>query len=417
MQFSGQLSALRHPQFLKYWLGSFTSVGATQLQVMGLGWLIYELSQSSLVLGYLGAAAGIPAALLTIFGGALADRLDKRMVLITTSLLTSALLGLLAYLDLAGLVQVWHVIAITAAISVVTGFDWPARQAIFPSLIDRSDMMSAVALTSVIWQATRMAMPVFGGMIIAWSDTWVLFTMCSVGFFLMFIVLLSLEVQAPPPEIKHSTLNQITEGLHYILNAKIFLILITLSYALTFFAASYMQLMPAFADMLDADERQFGLLLSIGGIGAVTGTVISSNLQHSQHLGKIMVYAALTFCAFVYLMALAAWSGVQYAYVLTLAMILIAAVFNSIFMVTSTGILQLEVPDELRGRVMGFHAITYNMLPLGALFTGAIANRTNPSMALAIATTIVVFYLLWILATRDDITGIDGKAFSTVSHT
>ena len=140
---SNQFSALRHPQFLKYWLGSFTSVGATQLQVMGLGWLVYELSASSLVLGYLGAAAGFPAMLTSLFGGVLADRFDKRWLLIITSLLTAALLGLLAWLDYTELVQVWHVIAIAAAISVVTGFDWPSRQAIFPALIERDDMMSA----------------------------------------------------------------------------------------------------------------------------------------------------------------------------------------------------------------------------------------------------------------------------------
>ena len=106
-----QFTALRHRQFLKFWLGSFTSVGATQLQVMGLGWLVYELSNSSLALGYLGAAAGLPAIVTTLFGGALADQIDKRRLLIVTSALTATLLALLAYLDWAGVVQVWHVIA------------------------------------------------------------------------------------------------------------------------------------------------------------------------------------------------------------------------------------------------------------------------------------------------------------------
>ena len=157
---------------------------------MGLGWLVWELSASSLMLGYLGAAAGIPAALLTIFGGALADRLDKRAVLMATSLITAGLLGLLSYLDYANLIQVWQVIFITALISVVTGFDWPVRQSIFPSLIERSDMMSAVALTTVIWQATRMVMPALGGIIIAIADTWLLFALCSAGFLVMFLFLI-----------------------------------------------------------------------------------------------------------------------------------------------------------------------------------------------------------------------------------
>ncbi|MBT4159836.1 MAG: MFS transporter [Gammaproteobacteria bacterium] len=409
MQFSGQLSALRHPQFLKYWLGSFTSVGATQLQVMGLGWLIYELSGSSLTLGYLGAAAGMPAIILTLFGGALADRLDKRMVLIVTSLSTSTLLGLLAFLDFTEIVEVWHVIAITAAISVITGFDWPVRQAIFPSLIERADMMSAVALTTVIWQATRMVMPAFGGIIIAVADTWLLFVLCSTGFFFMFLVLLGLKVKANIVAAKQSTLHQIAEGIQFILAQPTFLVLISLSYALFFFASSYMQLMPAFADMLDVDERGFGYLLSVTGIGAVTGTIISSSLQSSHWLGRAMLFSAIIFCGFVYLFAIVCWADHESAFYQALATIFTASIFSSIFMVTSTSIMQLEVPDNLRGRVMGFHAITYNVLPLGALFTGAIANWSNPSAALSISTTIVLVYLLWIVSTQRDLLNLDGK--------
>ncbi len=408
MQFQGQLSALRHRQFLKYWLGSFTSVGATQLQVMGLGWLVWELSSSSLMLGYLGAAAGIPAAALTVFGGALADRLDKRLVLMVTSLLTAALLALLTYLDYTELVQVWHVIVITGAISVVTGFDWPVRQSIFPSLIERSDMMSAVALTTVIWQATRMVMPAFGGIVIAVADTWLLFALCSAGFLTMFLVLLTIEVRSSLIKTQHSTLGQIREGLRFIVHAPEFLILITLSYAMCFFATSYMQLMPAFADMLSANEQEFGYMLSIGGIGAVVGTIISSSLQHSTRLGRVMLYAAIIYCLFIYLFAAVCLLDSQYSYLAALAMIFLSGTFNSIFMITSTGVLQLEVPDELRGRVMGLHAITYNMLPLGALFTGAIASISNPSLGLGVSTTIVIIYLIWILLKRPDIRNIDG---------
>ena len=381
---------------------------------MGLGWLVWELSGSSLMLGYLGAAAGIPAALLTIFGGALADRLDKRLVLMVTSILTAALLGLLAYLDYTDLVRVWQVILITSTISVVTGFDWPVRQSIFPSLIERSDMMSAVALTTVIWQATRMVMPALGGVIIAVADTWLLFAFCSAGFLMMFLVLLTIKVQSAVNKNQHSTLDQISEGLRFILHSPVFMILITLSYAICFFATSYIQLMPAFADMVSANEQEFGYMLSVGGIGAVVGTIISSNMQKSRRLGRAMLYSAIIYCIFVYLFAAICSLERSYTYLAALIMIFLSGTFNSIFMITSTGILQLEVPDQLRGRVMGLHAITYNMLPLGALFTGAIASFSNPSIALAISTSIVLLYLLWILLKRPDIRGIDGKKLSLI---
>jgi MFS family permease len=406
-----QFTALRHKQFLKFWLGSFTSVGATQLQVMGLGWLVYELSGSSLALGYLGAAAGLPAIITTLFGGALADRIDKRMLLIVTSVLTAVLLALLAYLDWAGIVQVWQVIAIAGAISVITGFDWPARQSIFPSLIDREDMMSAVVLTTVIWQATRMVMPALGGLIIALSDTWLLFTFCSAGFFLMFLILLDLEV-APSSSAasQQSTVNQIVEGIRFIITDRNFLILISLSYAVFFFASSYIPMMPAFADMLKVDEKGYGYLLSITGVGSVVGTVISGSLQNSHRLGLAMLLSALTFCVFIYLFALVCWLGLSGAFYFALGILFSASIFSSIFMITTTTVLQLEVPDRLRGRVMGFHGISYNLFPLGALLVGAIANVSNPSLGISVSTTIFVGYLLWVLITQPGIRKIDGKA-------
>jgi MFS family permease len=408
-----QFTALRHKQFLKFWLGSFTSVGATQLQIMGLGWLVYELSNSSLALGYLGAAAGLPAIVTTLFGGALADQIDKRMLLIVTSVLTAVLLALLAYLDWAGIVQVWQVIAIAGAISVITGFDWPARQSIFPSLIDREDMMSAVVLTTVIWQATRMVMPALGGLIIAISDTWLLFAFCSAGFFLMFLILLDLEVTpSSAPASQQSTVSQIVEGIRFILTDRNFLILISLSYAVFFFASSYMPLMPAFADMLNVDEKGYGYLLSITGVGAVIGTVISGSLQNSHRLGLAMLLSALTFCVFVYLFALVCWLGISGAFYLALGTLFSASIFSSIFMITTTTVLQLEVPDQLRGRVMGFHGISYNLFPLGALLVGAIADVSNPSAGITVSTTIFVAYLTWVLVTQPGIRKIDGQVLT-----
>ena len=162
---------------------------------MGLGWLVWELTSNALTLGYLGMAAGLPAIIMTLFGGVLADRFDRRKLLMLTSILTALLLAALAYLDFSGIVVAWHVIAIAAAISLITGIDWPARQAIFPALIEREDMMSAVALTTIIWQTTRMVMPAFGGLIIAYADTWVLFAFCSLGFFSMFFIMLSIKIK------------------------------------------------------------------------------------------------------------------------------------------------------------------------------------------------------------------------------
>ena len=180
IEFSGRLGALKYPFFRRYWLGSFASVGATQLQVMALGWLLFELTESTLMLGYLGAAASIPTLAMTLFGGALADSIDKRKLMLGTSFLMTLLLAWLAVLDYLEIVTPWHIIVIAAAISFITGFDWPARTAIMPSLIERDEMFSAVALSAIVWQSSRMIVPALGGLISVSYTHLTLPTICSV---------------------------------------------------------------------------------------------------------------------------------------------------------------------------------------------------------------------------------------------
>ena len=168
--------ALGFAAYRRYWFASFASVGATQLITLGQGWLIFELTGSALQLGLLGAAASLPNIAMTLFGGVIADRFDKRQILRMTSILITTLLLVLAWLDFSGEVQVWQVITIAALFSTITGLDWPARVAIYPHLIERHAFMSAVALNSFIWQSTRMAIPALGGLLIYVADTWLIFS-------------------------------------------------------------------------------------------------------------------------------------------------------------------------------------------------------------------------------------------------
>ena len=414
-QFKGRLSALSHPQYRRYWLGSFASVGATQLMVMGQGWLVYELSKSAMNLGYLGAAASIPTIAMTLFGGALADRLDKRFVLMTTSLLVGFLLLVLAILDYSETVAVWHVLLIAGLIALVSGFDWPTRQAIFPLLIDQKDMMSAVALNSIIWQSCRMMMPAFGGILIAHSDTWLVFLLCSVGFFVMFLVVSGLKVSLPVnAKVMGSTLAQISEGVRFIAGNYLFAILIPLSFAGMFFGTSYMQLMPAFSDLLQTDGTGYGYLISATGIGAVAGTILVGSFQHSSRLGIIMLVSCALAAALIYVFALVTAFAAELpgAYLIALVSVFTISVCSSVFMITSLTVLQLEVPDEIRGRVMGIHGITYSMIPLGGLLAGAIATVSSAPVAISVGGTVYLAIVLWIAVCRPKIRRIDGRGLS-----
>jgi len=418
LNYSGRLSALQHTQYRHYWLGSFASVGATQLQMMGQGWLVYQLSGSALMLGYLGAASAIPAIVMTLFGGALADQLDKRIVLMVTSIMVALLLLFLGILDFTRLVAAWHVILIAGLISFVSGFDWPTRQAIFPALIAREDMMSGIALNSIIWQSCRMVMPAVGGIVIAFTDTWVIFILCAAGFFTMFIVVSGLKIHVPKVAASQSsTLQKIAEGLSFIVTEKTFLVIISLSYLGMFFVSSYMQLMPVFSTLLEAGEKGYGYLISITGVGSVIGTILVGPLQGSRRLGFIILGSTFLSGFFIYLFALATGylATTMFAYPVALIAAFTIAMFSSIFMITSMTVLQLQVPENLRGRVMGLHGITYSLIPLGGLLSGFIASHSSAPIAISIAATLYLLFVAVIAMTQVHIRKIDGVHVSALA--
>ena len=159
-----------------------------------MAWLVFELSGSALDLGLLGAATALPTIAATLAGGLVADRFNRRNVLIVTNLMAAALLAALSLLDAMGVVRVWHVLVVAGLLGMVHGFDLPARISIFTALIEPYQMMSAVALNSILWQATRMVLPALGGILIALGGTAVVFVLCSTGFIVMVLVLVALAV-------------------------------------------------------------------------------------------------------------------------------------------------------------------------------------------------------------------------------
>lgn len=396
--------ALGFPRYRRYWLASLASVGGTQLITFGQGWLIFELSGSALQLGVLGAAAAVPNIIMTLIGGVVADRFDKRMILMCTSATIAGLLGLLAWLDYAEVVEVWHVLAIAATFSMITGLDWPVRVSIYPQLVERSAFMSAVALNSFIWQATRMAIPAVGGIIIALTDTWVVFVLGATGFLVMLVVISGIHVKVSA--LKDATaLEQVAEGVRFIWHEDLFKWLILLTFIGMFFANSYVQIMPVFAGLLESGETGFGYLLSAGGVGSVVGTLMMGGVHKYARLGLVMLASAAL--SVVTLMLFAGFVAAGWFYP-ALLMTFTTSVFASVFMIGSMTVLQLTVPDELRGRVMGIHTMGYSLIPLGGLFLGVLAESAGAPQAVIIGSGIFLLGIAGIGFATGSIRSLDG---------
>ena len=386
--------AFSHALYRRYWLASLASVGATQLITLGQGWLIFELTASVKYLGYLGAAAAAPNILITLFGGVVADRVDKRQILRVTSMVITTLLATLAWLDWSGQVQAWHVLLIAGLVSATTGFDWPTRVAIFPHLVDRAAMMSAVAMNSFVWQVTRMAVPALGGILMYFGGTWVIFAIAAMGFFVMFLVISSIHVTVPSPTTR-APLQQLLDGITFIARNDLFKWLIGLTFVCMLLGQSYVQILPVFVDQMGLNERGYGYLLSASGVGSIVGTLAIGAINEDKPLSATMfgggAGSVLALWAFV-------WCAYNGWFIASLVVIFLMASFSTLFLITSTSLLQMRVPDELRGRVMGIHSIGYSMVPLGGIVLGALSDFMSPGMAVVATTStfLAMLLLAWV---------------------
>ena len=386
-----KLDALQSPRYRRFWLGSIFSTGATQLYFVGMGWLVFKLTGSALYLGLLGVAMAVPTILATLAGGLVADHGNRGRILLITSILAGVALGILTILDLGDWVTVWQVLLLAGLLGLISGFDLPARVSFFPALIEPHQMMSAVALNSILWQGTRMVLPAVGGVLIALADTWIIFALCTVGFAVMARILLSL--QTPDTFPRHSDDNRgLAAAWRFILQEKLFAVLIAMTWISMFFGTAYVQIMPVFAELLGTGEEGYGLLLSATGVGSVLGTILVGRLQNSPQLGGVMMGGSVLFCLSLILFALVTGLGAdwRFAFALACGCAMLSAVGGSFFLISSMTLMQLAVPDALRGRVMGIHSITFSLIALGGLVLGPLAELFSAPSALLIGVGVVL---------------------------
>jgi MFS family permease len=399
-----KLGALSNAKYRRYWLGSLGSVGAIQIATMAQGWLIVDkLGGSPLAIGFLGAATAIPTILVNLFGGVLADRVDRRKLIMSVSAASSLLLLLLAVLDSTDMIEIWHVVAIASVQGLVMGFDGPVRSSYFPLLIDRKHMMSAVALGSVMWQFSRLVTPIAGGFLIRYGGTESVFYVGVVGWVSMLLVMISLRVQSPPPDKTRNVVEDMVEGVKFVLSRRDFVLLIGLTYATHFFGMQYMQLMPFFVKRFGVDEAGFGTMFSIVGLGALTGTLVVGQVRSHPRVGYIMLGGSLIFTAAI--------AGFAYApnFLVALVFLYIAGLANTIYFVVAMTVLQLRVPERMRGRVMGVYTITFSLIPLGALMGGTVASIYDERVAVFVGAVILATIFVIVGVTQPIIRNLDGS--------
>ena len=380
----GAFAALRHRNFRLFWIGYLIAVFGQNIEIVAQGWLMYDLTNSPLFLGLAGASNAVPQIALSFFGGAIADRVDRRRLLLFTQAILMSIFVALGLLVVSGLAEPWHVLVAAFLSGAVRAFDGPTRQAIFPHLVDRQEMLNAVALNSVHWQLGRIAGPPVAGVAIAVVGVGTCFFLTAAGYAVMCWTVYLLRV----PAITSSAggiLQAIAQGLLFIARQPIFRSLMGMTFFNSVFGISYSYMLPIFArDLLQVGPEGYGLLQGASGLGAMAGTIYLSFGGPLGRKGTTLLVGGALFGSLLVLFAWSPW------FPLSLALLLLAGLANMLYQTLTNAIVQLEVPDELRGRVMGTYQLTWNLLPLGGLVQGAVATLASAPVAVTFGGALVL---------------------------
>lgn len=368
------LRALRHRNFRLFWTGYMISLVGTWMQTVARGWLVLELTHSPFWLGMVGFATALPVLLLSLWAGEIADRVSKRVLVIWTQTLSMLSAFLLAALTFLGVIEVWHVIAISLFMGVLFAFDAPARQAFTVELVGKDDLMNAVALNSTIFNGARVAGPAIGAVALALQGPALAFLLNGLSFLAVISGLLRMDMPKVESKKKsEKTFSRIVEGLRYVRHHETIAALMVLVVTTSVFAFPYATLMPIFADsVLRVGESGYGILMALSGVGSLIGAVslaVQSG-RGSVKRGRSILLGSLGLPLFLALF------GFSQDYLLSLLMLMgVGYTMISVNATTNT-VIQTAVPDELRGRVSGVFAFLFiGMAPLGNLQSGIIADH------------------------------------------
>jgi len=367
-------SALRHRNFRLFIFGQGVSVIGTWMQTTAQAWFVLTLTGSPFLLGSVAALQWIPVTLFSLVGGVVADRLPKRRVLIATqtTLMIQALT--LAVLTWTGVAQYWHVAVLAGLMGLVNSLDMPTRQSFFVEMVDRDDLMNAIALNSALVNAGRIIGPAAAGLLIAAAGVPAAFLINGLSFVGVIAALAAMRTPRFQPAPPMPLLGRIREGLTYVRETPAVLTTLVLLAAVSLFVLNFSTLVPVLArQVLRGDARTFGLLLSVLGSGSFVAALTLAAASRRGPSQRTILAGALTVSVMVFALGFASVFAVAavFAFLGGAGMI--------VFSTASNSFVQVLVPDELRGRVMAIYSMLFaGTSPAGALLVGGVMDLWGP---------------------------------------
>lgn len=378
--------ALSHRNFRLFFFGQIISLTGTWMASVAQGWLVLELTDSAFYVGLVAALGSLGVLLFTLYAGVVADRTDKRRTVVITQSLQMIQAFALAALVWSGHVTVSAVMVLAAVLGVVAAFDIPTRQAFIVEMVGKDDLMSAIALNTSVFNATRVLGPVVGGVLIgAVGGSTRGLALCFLVNGLSYAAVITglVRMRLPPhtpPLVTPSAWTSLREVITYLRGDRRAATLVVLTALVSLFGFPFLTLMPVFArDVLHVDARGYGLLMAAVGLGAVLGALGVAAFGPRLPKGPLQIAGGIAFGLAVVLFSTARAFG------LALVLLSLAGCLMIVNNALTNTMLQTGVPDGLRGRVMGFYSFMFvGMAPLGAFQAGSVAERFGAPVAVAL---------------------------------
>jgi MFS family permease len=374
--------ALRHRNFQLFFSGQLISLIGTWMQSVAQSWLVYRLTGSALLLGSVGFASQIPVFLFAPLGGIAADRINRRHIVISTQVAAMLLALILAGLTLSHTIdrQVWLIFVLAALLGVVNAFDIPGRQSFLVEMVGKEDLMNAIALNSSMFNGARVIGPAIAGILVAKiGEGWCFFAN-AVSYIAVIIGLLMMRVNPPARAAMASPFEHMMEGFRFVEQTAPIRALLLLLGVVSLVGMPYVVLMPIFADqILHGGARGLGILMGATGVGALLGALTLAFREGVKGLGRWVAWCCAGFGASLVVFA------ISHTFWISVILLLPVGYTMMLQMACSNTLIQVMVPDALRGRVMAVYSMMFmGMAPIGALLGGALADRLGAPITVAI---------------------------------
>ena len=382
------LYSLRYRNFRLFFAGQSISLVGTWMQMVAIGWLVYHLTNSALLLGLVGFFSQIPSFVLTPFTGVFVDRWNRHRILVITQTLSMIQAFALAFLTLTGTINILSIILLSLSLGLINAFDMPARQSFVIEMVEKKeDLPNAIALNSSLVNVARFIGPAVAGLLVAAVGEGFCFLINGISYVAVIIALLAMKVNKITKKVSINNIpKEIKEGFKYSFGfAPIRSILLLLG-LVSLVGMPYTVLMPIFAkDILHGGAHTLGFLMAAAGIGALVGGIYLASRKSVLGLVKI-----LTFATGIFGLGLIIFAFSKNLY-FSLSMMLVSGFGMLLQIAASNTLLQTITEDDKRGRVMSFFAMAFmGMSPFGNLIAGAMADKIGAPNTVLISGVICI---------------------------